>query len=252
MSDQDNQQPNDDDVFTTPSPASNSSGVEDLLAQIKNENGEQKYKNLEDAIKGLKASQEFIPQILTEKRQMEEELTRLREVANKQESIDEVLAKLKTAGQNEENTSGQKTPPQDGLKEDAVLDLVNKALASREAERIAADNITKVNNTLKQKFGEKASEVVANKAAELGLTPEDIKTLSAKSADAVLKLFGESSPSKPQPTTSSINLPYTQKPSSHVSQLPPLKFSQGVSNRELREHISAHKKDVYARLGVTE
>lgn len=249
MSDQDNQQPN-DDVFTTPSPASNSSGVEDLLAQIKNENGEQKYKNLEDAIKGLKASQEFIPQILNEKRQMEDELARLREVANKQESIDEVLAKLKTAGQNEENTSGQKTPPQDGLKEDAVLDLVNKALASREAERIAADNITKVNNTLKQKFGEKASEVVANKAAELGLTPEDIKSLSAKSADAVLKLFGESSPSKPQPTTSSINLPYGQKTSSFVDQVKRPELNKGVKQSELLEYMAAIKKDVYARHGI--
>jgi hypothetical protein len=64
----------------SPSPAA----TEDLLKQIVNEDGSQKYKSMEDAIGALRSSQEHIPKI-------EAENTQLRAEVDKRMSAEQVL-----------------------------------------------------------------------------------------------------------------------------------------------------------------
>lgn len=83
-----------DDLFKSDNTSIPPASPTDLLMAIKNENGEPKYKTVEDALKALANSQAFIPQLLQEKKIVEEELKTTREQASKQASIEEVLKKL--------------------------------------------------------------------------------------------------------------------------------------------------------------
>jgi hypothetical protein len=235
MSDQDN-------IFNdnSNSPAS----PEDLLMTIKNENGEPKYKTVSDALKALANSQAFIPQLLSEKKTVEEELKQLREQALKQQSIEEVIAKL-TA--NNEKKPEEVTPPASGLSADAVAELVRKELQAVNSQSQFKKNLDEVNNTLKQKFGDKAKEVLAAKANELGTSVEDLGELAKKSPAMVLALFG-SNKSTVTPTTSSYNLPRTQN--EPELERPTKSLLLGATSREQKEYLAKVKERVWKRHNV--
>ncbi len=239
-----------DDVFkpnteTPPAPVD----VNDLLASIKNENGEQKYRSTEDALKALANSQAFIPQLLSEKKQLEEEMNSLREKAKKAESLDEVIEKLRTAGI-EQKKPEDVTHPSGGLSEEAVANLVKKALEEREMSAKAKTNFERVNGELVKKFGqEKAQEVVGRKAAELGMTSEELGVLAQNKPELVLALFGDQKPKPPQPTTSSVNLPYN--PPVSTVQKPTKSLLIGATSRDQTDFMKQIKEDVYRRHGVT-
>jgi vacuolar-type H+-ATPase subunit I/STV1 len=211
---------------------------------IKNENGEPKYKTVADALKALANSQAFIPQLLNEKKTVEEELKQLREQAAKQQSIEEVLAKL-TA--NNEEKPVEKTPPASGLDANAVADLVRKELEAVNSKAQQQKNLAEVNNSLKQKFGDKAREVLAAKAVELGSTPEDLGELAKKSPAMVLALFGDKK-STSTPVTSSFNLP--RQSVEPELERPTKSLLLGATSRDQKDYMSKVRERVYKRHNV--
>jgi hypothetical protein len=229
------------DPFATPAP---SSSPEDLLASIKNDAGEPKYKTIEDALKALANSQAFIPTLLNEKKSVEEELNKLREEAKKVSSIEEVLAKL-TA--NTDNTPKPVDPPVSGLSPEAVAELVRKTLAEETFSKAAQENYNKVQSTLIGKFGDKTQAEVARKAAELGTSPEKLGELARTAPAMVLALFN--SPRSPvNPSSNSINLP--TNPQLPTLEAPTKSLLLGATSRDQKEYMLKVKEAVWKRHNI--
>lgn len=236
MSDQDN-------LFTA-APATPVAPA-DLLASIKNEAGEQKYKTIEDALKALASSQAFIPQLLGEKKAAEEELLSLREKVNKIDSIEDVIKKLTANDDNKQVV----TPPASGLSAEAVQELVRNSLLEQEKAKVQKDNLAKVDNALKQKFGDKTKEVIAAKAAELGSSPEELGKLAVVNPNMVLALFNTPKGPSFTPTTSSVSLPATKSENFDVA--PPAKsVLLGATSRDQKAHMLEHKAAIYKKYGI--
>jgi hypothetical protein len=222
---------------------------EDLLASIKNENGEQKYRTVDEAIKALAHSQAFIPQLQSEKKQLEEETIRLREIATKASAIDEVLDKLRTQG-SEQKPTEKETPSGGGLSEDQVTQLVRRALEEQQKSAKVTDNVTRVNNELISRFGgnKTASEAIAARCLELNTTPEQLKILAADSPDLVLSLFATDKTKPSQPTLSGqisqFGKPLVEVPSPNQSIL------TGATSREQKEYYLKVKDEVFSKMGV--
>ena len=240
------------DIFSneeinTPTPPAFSTTPDDLLASIKNEQGEPKYKTVEDAIKALASSQAFIPQLLSEKKTLEEEIVTLREKAKKVDNIDEVLAKLSAK---EPDPSAKETPSASGLNEEAVVNLVKKALEDRDNVSKQRTNLQLVQATLAEKFGDKATEAVRKKAQELGTTPEKLGQLSVENPNLVLALFNAEKVKPAQPSTSSVNLHTKAAPV--PLERPSKSLLLGATSKEQTAYMKQIKQEIYKKHGITE
>lgn len=182
---------------TTPTPpASNeqvpsASTYADLLGNIKNEQGVQKYATIEEALKGLANAQEYIPQVKTQLSQREVELQQLREELAKRKAVEEVIASLKP--QQPEPVVEPTSQPSQGLNQEDILALVQQQLTASKQQETQQSNVSKVRSALVSKYGEKAQEVASARAAELGMSMETLSSLSASSPDAVLALLNATS-----------------------------------------------------------
>lgn len=221
--------------------------LDTLLATVLNEQGQRKYATIQDALVGLKNAQEFIPTLKQQLQTKDQELETLRAELAKRESVDEVVARLTAARQDNPGV----TPPA-GLDQQTVEQLVQQMLTNREAQTLALSNEKLVNDTLTAKYGDKAKEVVQAKANELGVSLQDLGLLSRKSPKAVLAYFDAKS-NQPAPLTSSINTSSFQgKPVITEVQRPTKSVLVGASSKEQAAHLADIKKAVYARLGVEE
>jgi hypothetical protein len=179
-------------------------GFADLLSQIKNERGEPKYRTPEDALKGLLHSQQFIETLKAEKAQADAEVQRLREEAQRVQTLEDTIKQLTTNQTQNQNTTA---PVMD---ESKIAELVTKTLTQREQQAIAAQNTNIVVNAMQTAFGAEASKTFYEKGAELGLGQAEMNALAAKSPAAVMKMFGLSekqtqSTTVVTPTTGTIN-----------------------------------------------
>jgi hypothetical protein len=218
----------------------------DLLAGIKNDSGEQKYKTIQDAITALANSQAHIKTLEAERKAQEDRLAELQEKAKKVDNIDEVLAKLSAK---EQEQPGKETPATGGLDEQAIVNLVKKVLDDKDNSTKQQSNLQTVQTALAKKFGEKATDQVRKKASELGTTPEKLGQLATENPSLVLALFGEVSTKPVQPTTSSVNLhtpaatPALEKPAKSLL--------LGSTSKEQTEYMKKIKEEVYRKYGVT-
>lgn len=195
--------------------SSSNDSFADLLGSIKNEKGEPKYRDVNTALDALKHSQEFIPQIKNENEQLKAELNQLREQLSKLSNIEQQVQQLTSTRQTEQKT----TAP--ALDENVVAELVTRTLSAQQQKAIQQSNIQAVVNAMKSSFGDDAEKTFYAKAAEVGMQPEDINLLAAKTPQAVLKLFGiadtKQQTKAPAPIVGGLNTSgYTQKPESNV------------------------------------
>lgn len=165
-------------------PSSNEE-IGNLLSQIKNERGEQKYRSLEDALNALKHSQEFIPQLTAKVKTYEGELEQARQVAARVQEVEETIRKLTQAP-----AAQQQPTVAPGLKPEDVAELVNSTLSQREIERQRENNVSVVVNSVRERFGNDADSVFYGKAKELGIAPEAFNKMAAESPKVVLSLLG--------------------------------------------------------------
>jgi len=233
----------DNDVFNTDNTLTPQT-ADDLLASIKNEVGEPKYKTVADGIKALGASQEFINKLLAEKKAQEEELARIREEQGKVKSIEDVLKQLTAK---DEDKKQEQTNHAGVLDQEAVANLVRKELEVVSNATLQNNNYNEVQNTLKQKFGDKASEVISRKAEELGTSARELGELAKRNPKMVLALFSASK-STVTPTTSSVNLPYNPAPSELAK--PDKSLLLGSSSKDLKAYMLKVKEDVYRKHGI--
>lgn len=172
---------------------------DDKLKEIVNDQGEPKYKDVTSALDALKASQAHIKQLEDEAKARLAEQTQLREELKSKEALEDVVRRL----QSNNDPARTVTQPNASLSEDAIAKTIDRVLSQRDVKVIAQKNVDDVTSVLTTKFGDKTKEVVAAKAAELGMTPRELGELSSNKPMLVLSLFGEK-PLTVNPTTSSV------------------------------------------------
>ncbi len=180
-------------------PATPPSDLDALLSAIKNENGEQKYRSVEDALRALDASQRYIPELKGQLTGALGEIEGLKATVGKFSNIEETVQRLLA----QDTNRGSNPPPAAGLDEQAVIKLVQQSLQQSKAADVAESNFKLVNEALVQKYGAKAVEMVNAKAAEVGTTPKALQELASQNPQLVLALFGSTTQSDPQMTQAS-------------------------------------------------
>ena len=174
-----------DDVFAADQPVEGqestptSDPVADLLRGIVNEEGVQKYATIEDALKGAAVAQEFIGKLKQENSTFRSEL-------DKRLSAEAVLKELKATTRPDEKPSSE-------FSQEAIQELVDKRLEARTVQDKAKANEQYVQAKLKERYGEESVKIVQSQAQKMGLSTEDLRSLSHKSPEAVLQLFDAAS-----------------------------------------------------------
>jgi hypothetical protein len=170
-------------------------GMEDLLSQIVDAQGAQKYATVDKALESLNASQEHI-------RTLEEENRKLREQTATSKGVEEVLAAIQTKQEAEAQPAGSGVGEEEVGLEDKVLQILQASEQKKKAEA----NIALVVQRSTEVFGEKASEAFYEKAAAVGLSVDQINSLAAASPTAVFELLSlDKTPAQEPGRSSSIN-----------------------------------------------
>lgn len=219
---------------------------EDLLKGIKNEAGLPKYATIDEALKALQHSQEYIPQVKSQLSQKDQELADLRAKLEQHQSLEDVVSRL--AKPNQPDTKDDH-PNGSGLDESAVMKLVQQQLERNQQTLSAQANQQQVENALKAKYGDKAQDVVKQRAAELGLTPQALGELSSKSPQAVLALFNTQGTSGPKPTISSVNTSSFSQPQPTLER-PSKSLLTGASSRDQAAYMAKIREEVYRKNGI--
>jgi hypothetical protein len=218
----------------------------DQLSTITNGDGKQKYDTVEKALEALQHSQSFIPTLQSEKTALEAEVVKLREQVAQAKGVQEVVDRLtqQQRGNDEEHQ------PTSGLNAQDVEKLITQGLTQRTQADTMKANANAVDTALKEKFGTEASKAVAAKAHELGMTPQELGSLAAKSPKMVLSLFGETAKQVGN-TTNSFNFA-PNKVQTERMQRPTKSLMMGATTRETTDFMKQIKAEVYADLDVTE
>lgn len=157
-----------------------------LLGMIVNEQGEQKYKTIEDALKGGAHAQAYIAKLAAEKAALEARLEAASQHQSREAELERTLQELLAKTQ---TTSAPTTPVEASNPED-IASLVLKQLEARDAASKAKANQSEVAAKLLETFGAEAEKKYNDAAQELGLTVAEMNEMAAKSPKAVLKALG--------------------------------------------------------------
>ena len=230
-------------------PAAQPVPFEDLLGTVLNDQGQPKYSNVPDALKGLSHAQTHI-------QSLESEMAILKSELDKRKSVEDALQAFTPKNEPVINQSS-------GLSEEAVASLLDKRLQEMKQQEISKVNITKVTSALQQKFGEKAEESFYGKAAEVGLSKEQANTLAMNSPDVILALFGQVTTPAINVNSSSINtaglqpqqqaIPTMMDGGKERISLPMGEKSMllGTSTKDLLSEMQRHKAAVYSKYNLS-
>lgn len=81
--------------------------------------------------------------------------------------------------------------------------LVEETILKREQQQTAQQNLSQVQDTLKEAFGTEANKVVQERAKELGMSLDRLQELATESPSAFMRLIGEAPAGEKNPTPSS-------------------------------------------------
>lgn len=210
-----------------------------LLMSIKNENGEPKYRTLQDALVALKHSQDYIPQLKQTLSQREQELAEARREAARIAEVERSIAEL-TQSKNAPATPGS------DLTEEKIAELVANTLSRRETETERKKNLDTVIQTVHAKFGPDSEKVFYGRAKELGFSVQEFNELAAKSPATVLSLLNvsASTPTGLPPTQSSVNTAGLQPRVDSFISHNPKSILLGATTQEVLEESRAAGKMV--------
>ena len=146
-----------------------------------------KYATAEEALKSIPHAQQHIGS-------MEQEMADMREDLAKRKAVEEVLQEI--------NKTPTDIVPEPQITEDQLDALIDNRLTAKTFKDKQDANTSEVINTFVDMYGdkEKAQEIYVKKAADLGLSIEQLNTLSASSPQAVYTMFGMVKPAEQAPT----------------------------------------------------
>lgn len=137
-----------------------------------------KYATAEAALASIPHAQKHISTLEQENAAIKAEL-------EKRRTTEELLVELRSTGIPQTSTN---VPA--GLDQATVEQLIARTLETKEAQKVAQQNINAITSTFKDKFGDKAEEVFIALAKESGMSVQYLNNLAATSPNAVLKLAG--------------------------------------------------------------
>ena len=231
---------------TTPTASSDNVDIwADKLKVITREDGTPKYKNVDEALTALQASQAHIAQL-------EAEALVLAEEARKAQTIQQQLDQLKGKPMNEEN-SNSRPAGNGGLSEEAVNEIVKRTINGERQTEAAINNVKRVQATLVSRFGSEAAaqQAIVARAKELGVTTQKLKLDSAESPDYVLALFGNSKPT-PAPNMGTVNLSHPQPTDNEIKRPDKSVISgRGATDRSQTDLMRQIRESIHKKHGVT-
>lgn len=209
----------DQDIFDKAEPAAKpvdapaANPLDDLLKGIVNEQGQPKYKSVEDALKSVPHKEQHISKL-------EQELAEVRAELAKRATVEEVVAKV---------VANKPTDTPAGTVDLAAIEQIMErkafeALSTMQQQQVAKANRVAVSKALAEKFGseDKAAEALAQKANELGLPPQELGRMASYSPRAVLAYFEAASPAIPAKPAGTVAPPTsTPTPAKQFSMLAP-------------------------------
>jgi hypothetical protein len=223
------------------------SGTDDLttlLSAIKNPDGQPKYKTVQEALKALQHSQEYIPTLKQTKEELEARLLVAEAAAAKVNTLEQTLLQLTQRS----NEPTQTTPA--GLTEEQIAELVNRTLSKTQQEAVQKQNLTTVVDVLKSKFGEKAEQVFYDKAKELGLSVAEFNAMAAKTPKAVLSLVGATgTPNTSTPSPGFNTDGFQKRPESAITSNKVKSIMLGATTQDLhmeRQNANALVEELHA------
>lgn len=253
MSDPTNQDPFNNtatpDSQSPAAPAPSQDPFADQLNMIKNENGEAKYDSVPKALEGLQHAQNYIPQLKTDLETKDAEIAQLRADLEKRASVEEVVSRLQP---NQQTQVTETTPAQvAGLDEQAVTQLLETIITQKEQATAMQTNRQRVNSKLNELYADRAPEMIANKAGELGMSASNLGELANTQPDLVLALFNTAPSKGPSPTTNSFNIPPTHTKTEGMA-APTKSLLAGATGKEQAEYMAQIQRSIYEKYGVTQ
>jgi hypothetical protein len=165
----------------------------DQLAEIKTDDGRQKYADVQTALSSIPHAQTFISEQGARIKALEEELA-------KRQGMEQVLEQLQS-----QQAVQETTPPQTGVADIDVGALLDAKLQEREIMAAKQANQEKVLTALQEKFGDKAEAQFNAKADELGISVGFLSDLARNSPTAALAYFNQAPAASPQPSNGTVN-----------------------------------------------
>lgn len=234
------------DSTTTTTTTTAPSNLEDLLKNIKNDDGQPKYKSLEDALIALDHSQKYIPELKNQLTGTNTQLEAMKAEIAKFGNIEETVQRLLAQRQSTAAT----TPEAKGLDEQAVRKLVEDSLSTQQQAQQAQTNQKQVSDALVSKYGEKAIEVMEAKVAELHITKQVLGDLAKQNPALVLALFNTSAQKEVNPTVGSNRTPPPKTVTNTVGR-PEKSILSGATMKDQASYLDKIKAEVWAKHGIT-
>lgn len=150
-----------------------------LLGMIVNADGEQKYKSVEDALKGASHANSHIANL-------EQQVRELQTAKDSAANLDDVIKAIQT----QKDTPTDNSDPQQAITASDIQKMVESTIQNNTQQATAKENIAKVTGKFKELFGEKASETLYGKAENLGMSHEEINGLISTNPTAVFRMLG--------------------------------------------------------------
>lgn len=112
------------------------------------------------------------------------------DLLNKLQERDAGTTKVAPEGQHSESgtTQGNTSPE---VSEDQIKSLVEQTITARDKQATVTQNLTDVQNKLKELYGDEGNKAVQEKAKQLGVSLARMEELASESPTAFLSLLGE-------------------------------------------------------------
>lgn len=170
------------------------SALQQLLLSVTNEDGQPKYRTLEDGLNALKHSQEYIPTLKKELEERERVIQELKQQQEQQDLMQKLLEEVNLLKQTETQQPVEQPPVVPPASTDQGVDvseLVAQELARQQRAQTELLNSQRVENELVKRYGdiEKARQAFAARAQSLGMGPQQIADIAKTSPDAALTLL---------------------------------------------------------------
>lgn len=178
---------------------------EDLLKTIKNEDGEQKFQNVEDALKSVPHKDQHISRLEGETSQQRDEIARLTAELETRKSVEQALEALQTP---QAPPATPVDPPKEaGLSQEQVQQMMQETLQKQANDAARESNLSGVLTALSERFGDNQAEALQKVVASSGLTAESFKEMAMTNPQVVKTLLATVPTDKaPKPTTPSSQL----------------------------------------------
>jgi len=166
----------------------NKSIVSDLVGEGK------KYSSYQELEKAYTNADQFINRLKEEGVQLRGELDKRLNAEDMVEQIKREREELKAQA---EAAQGNTTPQFD---ESKLTDLISSTLAQKETQKTVEANILNVDAKMKEMYGEKAKDVLHQKASENAVSVEFMMEVAAKSPTAFFNTLGISAKGQTTPS----------------------------------------------------